>query len=34
MKSIFKANSKEEVFDIFNKLKDLNEKGIDGILFI
>jgi hypothetical protein len=34
MRSIPKANSKEEVLNIFNSLENLSEKGIDGNLFI
>jgi hypothetical protein len=33
MKSIPKANSKDEVFSIFNKLEEFNEKGINGNFF-
>lgn len=32
MRYIPKANSKEEVFNIFNKLENSNEKGIKGNL--
>jgi hypothetical protein len=34
MRSISNANSKEEVFTIFDQLKNFNEGGINGNLFI